>query len=116
MANFQDHRFRPGEGGRKTGARNKLSHAFLTDLLDEWSQHGPEVLRICRIEDPISFAKLIAGILPREFEISTETSLAQLTDEDLDRFIEFARRRIAESARDVTSGETKALDCREPSL
>jgi hypothetical protein len=47
--------FLPGRGktgGRQKGARNKLSHAFLTDLLEEWTEHGRETLKIACIERP----------------------------------------------------------------
>jgi hypothetical protein len=33
-------------GGRKRGVRNRLSHAFLSDLMEEWAEHGRETLRI----------------------------------------------------------------------
>jgi hypothetical protein len=76
--------FEKGQGGRRRGARNKLSHAFVMDLLEEWQAHGKEALKIARIEEPVSFCKMVAGILPKEFELSTETSLSELTDQDLD--------------------------------
>jgi hypothetical protein len=79
-------RFLPGNdghgGGRPQGARNKLATKFLWDLLAEWEQHGAGVLRICRIERPIEFAKIVASTLPKEFSIEP-SALADLSDEDL---------------------------------
>ncbi len=98
--------------GRPRGVKNKLSHKFLTDLLADYETHGKEVIAICRIEEPVSYMKMIAGLLPKEFELTTQTALSELTDEDLDRFIEHARRRLAEQARDVT-GTTLSITGRE---
>jgi hypothetical protein len=73
--------FNPNSG-RPAGARNKLATKFLWDLLAEWEQHGAGVLRICRIERPIEFAKIVASTLPKEFTIEP-SALADLSDEDL---------------------------------
>ena len=84
-------------GGRAKGVKNKLSHKFLTDLLADYEAHGAEAIKICRIEEPVRYVQMIAALLPKELEIS-ETHLMQIPDDELDTFIEFARRRIAERA------------------
>ena len=33
---------RKGSGGRVAGTRNKLSHAFLSDAIEAWAEHGKE--------------------------------------------------------------------------
>jgi hypothetical protein len=79
-------RFLPGNdghgGGRPTGTRNRLATKFLWDLLKEWEEHGPGVLRICRIEKPVEFMKVVASTLPKEFALETG-ALAELSDDDL---------------------------------
>ena len=69
-------------GGRPAGARTKLATKFLWDLLHEWEEHGPGVLRICRIEKPVEFMKIVASTLPKEFALETG-ALADLSDDDL---------------------------------
>ena len=59
-----------------------MATKFLWDLLREWEEHGPGVLRICRIEKPIEFAKIVASTLPKEFALETG-ALADLSDDDL---------------------------------
>jgi len=54
--------FKPGQGGRMKGARNKISAAFLNDLLEEWSEGGREAMRIIRLERPSEFVKVVACI------------------------------------------------------
>jgi hypothetical protein len=82
-------------GGRQRGVRNRLSHAFLSDLLEEWSEHGKETLRIARVEEPVAFAKMVAALLPSQFELEVNSSLTEVSDSDLESFIEYCRSRIA---------------------
>jgi hypothetical protein len=86
----------PGSG-RTKGVKNRLSHAFLTALADDFEQHGVDAIKIARVERPVEYVRIVAGLMPRELEI-TETQLMQIPDNELDAFIEFARRRIAERA------------------
>src|SRR5215472_16681494 len=60
---------RPKTGGRAKGAKNRLSHAFLTALAEDFEQHGIEALKIARIERPVEYIKVVAGLMPKEFEI-----------------------------------------------
>jgi hypothetical protein len=53
-------------GGRKPGSRNKLAHSFLSDLQKQWMKSGKRVLERTAEDDPVAFAKIVAGILPRE--------------------------------------------------
>src|SRR4029079_17017117 len=112
-------RFLPGNdghgGGRPAGARNKLATKFLWDLLAEWEEHGPGVLRICRTEKPIEFAKIVASTLPKEFALET-SALADLSDDDLAAhllILQKLRARAVESeerdeqARDDNANNTK---------
>jgi hypothetical protein len=55
-------------GGRPLGSRNKLSESFLHDLHQEWQRCGPTVLEKVAKTDPAAFAKLVAGVLPRELD------------------------------------------------
>ena len=105
---------RPKTGGRVKGARNKLSMAFVEALAKEFEEHGEEAIRICRVERPTEFIKIIASIMPREFEI-TDNRLAAITDEELDVFIEYARRQlVGGTAFAIVDGrEDKAIN-REP--
>jgi hypothetical protein len=84
-------------GGRVKGAKNRLSHAFLTALADDFEQFGVDAIKIARVERPVEYVRIVASLMPRELEIS-ETHLMQIDDNELDAFIEFARRRIAERA------------------
>ena len=95
---------RPKTGGRIKGARNKISVAFLEAMAADFEEHGAGIIAIVRSEKPVEYLKVAASLLPKEFEI-TETQLMQVPDEELDAFIEFARRRIAERALSLNGRE-----------
>jgi hypothetical protein len=73
----------------------------LQDLLDVWDEpiaegkeltRGKAALRIMSREKPADFAKLYAGIMPREFWV--ESIATELADDELDRMIEQLRERV----------------------
>ena len=99
---------RPKTGGRTKGTRNKLGSVFLEKLLKEFDEHGEEAIRICRVERPHEFLRIVASILPKEFEI-VDSRLTDITDEELDLFIELARRQLitGSAIRDVDSRESE---------
>lgn|SRR5262249_36853716 len=82
-------------GGRIKGSRNKISEAFLHDLAAEWEASGPDCLKIMAKEDPGGLVKVVAALLPREFEV-TQTQLMEVPDDELDALRELVRRRIEE--------------------
>jgi hypothetical protein len=98
--------------GRPKGAKNRLSWSFLNALADDFEQHGIETIRICRVEEPISYMKVIAGLMPKEFEFS-DNRLAELGDDELDAVITYARSRLTakrELAGDLGSRENETLN------
>jgi hypothetical protein len=58
---------------------------------------GRAALRLMSRERPSEFAKLYAGIVPREFWV--ESAVTDLADDELDRMIEMLRERVL-AARD----------------
>ena len=89
--------------------------AFVEVLAAEFSEHGAEAIRVCRVERPHEFVKIIASIMPKEFEI-TDNRLAAITDEELDVFIEYARRQLVGGAAfAIVDGREEQAINREPS-
>jgi hypothetical protein len=81
--------------GRTKGIKNKLSHKFLSALAEDFEEHGEGVIKICRIERPHEYLKLIAGLMPREFEV-TNTHITEIPDADIDALITVVEARVAE--------------------
>lgn len=73
--------WQPGESGnpagRPRGSRNKLAGQFVDDLYRAWLDHGVEVIERVRVEDPATFLKTVAAVLPKEFEV-THTAFADV--------------------------------------
>jgi hypothetical protein len=68
----------PGSG-RKPGVRNRIAHKFLEDLQAEWERSGADCLKIMAKEDPGGLAKIVAGLLPREFSDEFPTQITIVT-------------------------------------
>ncbi len=67
---------------------------FLEELAKDFEEHGPEVIRLARIERPVEYLKIIAATLPNEFEL-TDSRLEEISDGELDALIELARQQRA---------------------
>lgn len=78
----------PGEvrnpNGRPKGSRNKLGEAFIEALHADFVEHGEAVIERVRVEEPAQYLRVVAGILPKELNI---TSSVDLSDEQLDKRI-----------------------------
>ena len=68
--------------GRPKGSRNKLGEAFVADLYADWKEHGASVIKRVRAEEPSTYLRVVASILPNELNIKDET-LAGMSDEDV---------------------------------
>jgi hypothetical protein len=73
----------PPSHGRPRGSRNRLRGAFLADLAADWEAHGAEVICIVRIQEPGTYPKIVASLLPREMKI--ESVVSDLRDDELYR-------------------------------
>ena len=69
-----------GNGGRKPGSRNKLGEQFLSDLRDVWQTHGIQALEKCAEEEPGTFVRVIAGLLPKTVDINMSLDVASFAD------------------------------------
>jgi transcriptional/translational regulatory protein YebC/TACO1 len=90
-------------GGRRKGSRDKIATALLEAIAEDFAAHGAEVIKIARVERPTEYLKVVASLLPKEFEI-TDSRLKDIPDDELDALIEYARRRIANGIPRDTDG------------
>ena len=98
-------------GGRRKGVKDRIGTMFLEELAKDFEEHGPEVIKIARIERPVEYLKIVAATLPKEFEI-TDHRLEDISDDELDALIDFARQRRAITV-NANGGAGSAQD-REP--
>jgi hypothetical protein len=71
-------------------------------LQEDFEKEGEKVIRICRIERPHEYLKLIAGLMPKELLI-TDNVLEDMTDEQLLETIREVRRLKAEKLAAVSA-------------
>src|SRR5262249_7281929 len=107
--------FQKGQGGRPRGVRNKLSAAFLHDLLEEWTEGGRQALKIARIEDPVRFSVMVASLLPKEMLLEVGP-LQEISDDQLTAYLEYAERELEHRRRSIESREDAETDGRPAPL
>src|SRR5437868_1981469 len=66
--------WQPGQSGnpagRRPGSRNKLSQDFLEALHRTFQVHGARARQAMAIDDPSNFCRLVAGVMPRQIDLS----------------------------------------------
>lgn len=75
--------FQPGNPGRPKGSRNKLGESFITELYEDFQEHGPSVIKAVREEKPDQYLKVIASVLPKELDVGER--LGNILEDILDR-------------------------------
>lgn len=70
-----------GNPGGRPQARTRVTTRFLNELADDYEVNGKAAIVSAREKDPLGYLKVIAGLLPKEIEITSP--LDELTDEQL---------------------------------
>lgn len=93
------YQFRPGQsgnpGGLAIGTRNALNKKFLVALSEEFDKSGQEAISKVAKEDPATFIKVLAAILPKEMEI--KRPLDDMNEDELRTGIDALQRYLATS-------------------
>lgn len=80
------YRWKPGQSGnpagRKKGSKQKLAEVFVAALQEDFQKNGPAVIAEVRQNKPADYLRIIAAVIPKEFNIR-DMAVDQLTDEEL---------------------------------
>jgi Family of unknown function (DUF5681) len=60
--------------GRPKGSKSKIATAYIEALHDDFSEHKDEAIARLRKDDLPTYMKLVAQLLPKEFEISVNVN------------------------------------------
>jgi hypothetical protein len=95
-------RWQPGQSGnpkgRAVGSRSKLAENFLTDLYSAWQQFGSDAIARVVQRKPEIFLKIVAYVIPREFQVRSEGALSRLSDEQSNELISTINGQLAARA------------------
>jgi hypothetical protein len=70
--------------GRPKGARSKLAEKFWADYAAAWKTHGEAALSFVAANDPSTFVRVAASLMPKETEITMRNvSAKELPDDEL---------------------------------
>ena len=91
--------WQPGQSGnpagRPLGSRHRISEQFVQMIADDFERHGAEAMRRVRDEDPSTYLRLVAGLVPRNLEILTaKENMRENTVQELDAKIAEELRRM----------------------
>jgi hypothetical protein len=64
-----------GGPGRAKGSRNRHSEFFLAAFADDFEKHGPAVIAQVREEQPATYLRIAADLLPREATLDVDVSI-----------------------------------------
>jgi hypothetical protein len=75
-----------GNGGRRPGARNRLGETFVADLANCWEKHGAAALEACATEEPATFCRIVATLLPKQAELNIDIEVLHDVTSKLEAF------------------------------
>ena len=100
-----EHQFKPGQGGRPRGSRNKLGEDFINALADDFARHGAVAIERVREEKPDAYLKVIATLMPKDLNLNVR-QLDDLSDEQLMRKLQ----QVTEMARPLLAKLPTVID------
>jgi hypothetical protein len=77
--------FQKGNSGRPKGSRNKLGEDFIADMHEAWVTQGASVIEEVIKKRPQDFLRVVASLLPKDFNINVNPSENMTDDELLER-------------------------------
>jgi Family of unknown function (DUF5681) len=81
--------------GRLRGSRNKLSEEVICALLRDFRKHGEKAIAKVRREQPGVYLRCLTLLVPREHKLEHSNAIKHMTDEQIDRAIEYIEEMLA---------------------
>lgn len=77
-----------GNPGGRAAHKDRFTRKFWADFHNEWEQGGPDALTRIRRDDPATFVRVAASLMPKETEVTLKNELDRMTDAELREFIQ----------------------------
>jgi hypothetical protein len=55
--------------GRPIGSKNRVAEDFVRAIADDFAEHGKAVIEKVRLEKPDTYLKLVADLVPKDFNL-----------------------------------------------
>ena len=96
--------FRPGLSGNPLGNRHHTRHLlnqeFIQALLLHFREHGKKAIEKVAREQPASYLKILALLVPREHKVENSNVIKSLSDQELETMIEYLKTSLQAQAGD----------------
>jgi hypothetical protein len=110
-------KFAPGYSGNPGGSleatRRSFNKDFLLALAADFKKHGAAVIEKVRKQQPATYMKICALLVPREMKLEHSGGVKDMTDEQLERGIEIIKELIAQrdaaASAKVIEGEAEVV-------
>src|SRR5262245_37590073 len=92
-------KFAPGYSGNPGGSleatRRSFNKDFLLALAADFKKHGAAAIEKVRRQHPAVYMKICALLVPRELQVEHSGGIKAMTDEQIERSIEFIKEQLA---------------------
>jgi hypothetical protein len=85
-------------GGNRHHTRHLLNQEFIQALLLHFREHGKKAIEKVAREQPASYLKILALLVPREHKVEYSNSLKNWTDEELEAGIDLVKQMLESRA------------------
>ena len=91
--------------------RRRVNETFLEGLLEEFHKNGAQIIHRAGQENPATFLKVLAQLVPRELSVEHSGSIiGRLSDEELAAMLIEIDRQIAELAKRAAGEDAKLIE------
>ena len=84
--------WKPGESGnpagRRAGTRVRLTKEIIQQIVDDWVEHGPQVLEEARTKHLPAYLALVGRVIPNNVELSVTDARRSITEYSASELVE----------------------------
>jgi hypothetical protein len=101
-------------GGSLEASRRSFNKDFLLALATDFKQHGASAIAKVRKQQPATYMKICALLVPREMRVEHSGGVKSLSDEELERGIEMITAMLAAREAGENAKVVEAVSVPEP--
>ena len=71
--------------------KHQMSRRFLLDMYDDWRNHGSDVLTAVRLDDPSTYLRIMASLVPKTLKIEDSSDGKSVSELRTELLVELGR-------------------------